>query len=77
MLSEISQRQKSYDFTHMRTLRHKTDEHKGMEAKKYIKTERKTNHKRLLNTENKLRVAGGNANWCSHSGKQYGGSSKN
>ena len=22
-------------------------------------------------------IAGGNANWCSHSGKQYGGSSKN
>ena len=22
-------------------------------------------------------TAGGNANWCSHSGKQYGGSSKN
>ena len=33
MLSEISQRQKSYDFTHMRTLRDKTDEHKGRETK--------------------------------------------
>ena len=22
-------------------------------------------------------AAGGNANWCSHNGKQYGGSSKN
>ena len=22
-------------------------------------------------------IAGGNASWCSHSGKQYGGSSKN
>ena len=33
-LSEISQRkQKSYDFTHMRTLRDKTDEHKGRETK--------------------------------------------
>ena len=31
MLSEISQ--KSYDFTHMRMLRDKTDEHKGREAK--------------------------------------------
>ena len=34
-LSEISQlreRQKSYDFTHMRTLRDKTDEHKGRET---------------------------------------------
>ena len=34
MLSEISQRKtKSYDFAHMKTLRHRTDEHKGREAK--------------------------------------------
>ena len=33
MLSEISQRKISYDFTHMRTLRHRTDEHEGREAK--------------------------------------------
>ena len=33
MLSEIRERQKSYDFTHMRTLRHRTYEHKGREAK--------------------------------------------
>ena len=33
MLSEIRERQVSYDFTHMRTLRDKTDEHKGKEAK--------------------------------------------
>ena len=35
MLSEISQseKEKSYDFTHMRTLRDKTDEHKGRAAK--------------------------------------------
>ena len=35
MLSEISQseKEKSYDFTHMMTLRDKTDEHKGREAK--------------------------------------------
>ena len=32
-LSEMSQRQISYDFTHMRNLRYKTDEHKGREAK--------------------------------------------
>ena len=34
MLSEISHRKtkKSYDFTHMRTLRDKTDEHKGRET---------------------------------------------
>ena len=33
MLSEIRERQMSYDFTHMRTLRYKTNEHKGREAK--------------------------------------------
>ena len=33
MRSEIRERQKSYDFTHMRTLRDKTDEQKGREAK--------------------------------------------
>ena len=33
MLSEIRERQISYDFTHMRTLRYTTDEHKGGEAK--------------------------------------------
>ena len=35
MLSEISpsEKDKSYDFTHMRTLRDKTGEHKGREAK--------------------------------------------
>ena len=33
MLSKISQRQISYDFTHMRTLRQRTDEHKGRETK--------------------------------------------
>ena len=34
MLSEMSQEtQKSYEFTHMRTLRDKTDEHKGKETK--------------------------------------------
>ena len=33
ILSEIRERQISYDFTHMRTLRHRTDEHKGKEAK--------------------------------------------
>ena len=39
----------------MRTLRDKTDEHKGRE----IKTGRGTQQKRLINMENKLRVAGG------------------
>ena len=32
--SKISQRKTNiYDFTHMRTLRHRTDEHKGRETK--------------------------------------------
>ena len=33
MLSEIRERQISYDFTHMRTSRDKTDEHKKTETK--------------------------------------------
>ena len=33
LLSEIRERQKSYDFTLTRTLRDKTDEHKGRERK--------------------------------------------
>ena len=34
MLSEISQRKTiSYDFTHIRTLINKTDEHKGKQTK--------------------------------------------
>ena len=32
MLSKIRERQ-IYDFTYMRTLRHRTDEHKGRKAK--------------------------------------------
>ena len=53
----VRERQKSYKFTHLRTLRDKTDEHKGRETK--IKTGRGTKQKRLINTENKLRVTGG------------------
>ena len=41
----------------MRTLRDKTDEHKGRE--KNIKTGRGTKQKRLINMENKLKVIGG------------------
>ena len=33
ILSEIRERQKSYDFTHTRILRDKTDEHKERETK--------------------------------------------
>ena len=42
----------------MRTLRHRTDEHKGR-SKNNIKIGRGTKHKRLLNMENKQRVTGG------------------
>ena len=38
----------------MRTLRDETDERKGRETKKYIKTGRGTKQKRLINMENKL-----------------------
>ena len=43
----------------MRTLRDKTDEHKGREAKIIEKTGRRRKHKRLLNIESKQRVTGG------------------
>ena len=33
MLSEIRERQRSYDFTHVKSLRDKTDELKGRETK--------------------------------------------
>ena len=55
----IGERQISYDFTHMWNLRYKTDEHWEMEEKNNTKTGRGTKHKRLLNIENKLRIAGG------------------
>ena len=48
----VRERQKSYDFTHLRTLRDKKEEHKGREAK-IIKTGRGTKHKRLFNMENR------------------------
>ena len=53
----VRERQISHDFTHMRNLRYKTDEHKG--SKNNLKTGRRTKYKRLLNAENKHRVAGG------------------
>ena len=58
MLSEINQKNTN-DFTHMWNLRSKTNEHRGKKEKNTLKTEKKANYKRLLNTENKLRVAGG------------------
>ena len=42
----------------MWNLRNKTDEHRGREENIRSK-EREANHKRLLNTEKKLKVAGG------------------
>ena len=42
----------------MRTLRDKTDEHKGGKQNN-IKTGRGTKQKRVINMENKLRVTGG------------------
>ena len=50
----VRERQIPYDFTQMYNLRNKTGEHNGG-----VEGERETNHKRLLKTENKLRVDGG------------------
>ena len=49
----VRERQVSYDFTHIRTLR------EGKGSKNNIKTGRGTKRKRLLNTENKQRDAEG------------------
>ena len=54
----VRERQKSHDFTHMRTLRDKTDGHKGRVAK-IIQKQGGTKFKRLLNMKNKQRVTGG------------------
>ena len=53
-------RQIPYVFTHMWILRNLTEDHGGGEEEKhsYKPRGRKVNHKRLLNTENKLRVDG-------------------
>ena len=58
MLSEVSQRKISYVFTHMWNLRNLTEDHGGRERGKnsFEQRGRETNHSRLLNTENKLRV---------------------
>ena len=53
----VRERQKSYHFTNLRTLRDKTDEHKGRETNN-IKTGRGTKQKRLINMENGQRVTG-------------------
>ena len=42
-----------------------------------ITTQATTDAGEVVEKEEPFCTAGGNANWCSHSGKQYGGSSKN
>ena len=62
MLNKISlsrEKKLSYDFIHMQNLRNKTEEHRVREEKNKTKSERETNHKRLLTLGNKLRIAGG------------------
>ena len=48
----VRERQISYDFTHMRTLRDKTDEHKGRETK-IIEKRGGGQNRRDINMENK------------------------
>ena len=54
----VRERQVSYVFTHVWILRNLTEGHGGREGEKnsYKQRGREANHKRLLNTENKLRV---------------------
>ena len=54
----VRERQISYDFTQMRTLRDKTDEHKRRETK-MSSSGKGTKHRRLINMENTQRVTGG------------------
>ena len=61
MLSEISQSEKDryHIFTHMWILRNLTEDRGVREwGKIYKQRGREANHKRLLNTQNKLRVDG-------------------
>ena len=57
-MKSVRERQISYDFTYMWKLRYKKM-NIGNGSKDNIKTEREATHKKLLSTENKLRVAGG------------------
>ena len=54
----VRERHISCDFSHMRTLCYKTDEHKGREAKIIKKTGKGTKHQRLLNMENRELLEG-------------------
>ena len=56
----VRERQLSYDFTHMWSLSSKTEDlAEGREKYSKMKSEKETNHKRLLTIGNKLRVTGG------------------
>ena len=55
----VRERQISYVFTHMWNLRNRRPWGKGRGKNSYKQRGREANHKRLLNTENKLRVHGG------------------
>ena len=50
----------SLELKSMRDIRNSTEDHRGREGKQYEKkSERETNHEKLLTMGNKLRVAGG------------------
>ena len=53
------ERQIPYVFTHMRILRNLTEDGGRGEGGKKLQRGKEAKHKRLLNTENKLRVGGG------------------
>ena len=59
MLSEVSQSEKNnYDLTDMWNLRNKAEDHREREEKMKQDKDRVTNHKRLLISGIKLKVAG-------------------
>ena len=56
----VRERQVPHDLTHMWNLRNKTEDHRGRERKiKQDEIREEINHKKLLTTGDKLRVAGG------------------
>ena len=61
ILSEISQSEKDkyYMISVICGFKKQTVDHRGREEKNKIKREKEANYQRLLNTKDKLRVAGG------------------
>ena len=73
MLGKISpsERQLSYDLSHMWDLSNKTEDHRGREGKIKMKSERETNHKSINHRKEteSLEGGGGSGKWVMDSKK--------